>query len=126
MSPLSYEFTDLNTTKGITQYRLKQQDINGGFAYSLIRSVRGEGQNGKTIVYPNPSSDGKVNIIFEDVNGVRDVTVSDMSGRVIKQMKGVTNNNIQIDKLNAGFYTVRVLNTETGEQVVQKFVVNKR
>jgi hypothetical protein len=124
--PLNYELTDINTTKGITQYRLKQVDFDGTVAYSFIRSVRGDGQKGKTIVYPNPSSDGKVNIIFEDVKGIRDVSVTDMSGRMIKQMKGVTNNNIQIDNLNAGFYTVRVLNTETGEQVVEKFVVNKR
>ena len=124
--PLNYELTDINTTRGITQYRLKQVDLDGTTAYSFIRSVRGDGQKGKTIVYPNPSSDGKVNIIFEDVNAIRDVSVSDMSGRMIKQMKAVTNNNIQIDNLNAGFYTVRIVNTETGEQEVQKFVVNKR
>lgn len=125
-SPLSYDFGDINTTKGITQYRLKQIDVNMGYAYSQIRSVRGEGQKGKTIVYPNPSSDGKVNVIFEDANGIRDVSVSDMSGRVIKQMRGVTNNNITIENLNAGMYTVRIVNVETGDQEVQKFVVNKR
>gem|GEM_PF-3121537 len=126
-TPLNYQFTDFNnTSKGITQYRLKQIDKGNRSAYSLIRSVRGDGQKGKTIVYPNPSSDGKVNIIFEDVNGVRDISVNDMSGRVIKQMRGVTNNNITIDNLSAGFYTVRIVNNETGEQTVEKFVVNKR
>jgi hypothetical protein len=124
--PLTYELNDINTTRGVTQYRLRQLDYDGRSEYSVIRSVRGDGQKGKTIVYPNPSSDGKVNIIFDDVRGIRDVSVTDMSGRMIKQMKGITNNNIQIDNLNAGFYTVRVLNTETGEQVVEKFVVNKR
>jgi hypothetical protein len=125
-SPLSYEFTDLNATKGITQYRLRQLDYDGKSAYSFIRSVRGDGQKGKTIVYPNPSSDGKVNVVFEDAKGIRDVSVNDMSGRVIKQMRGVTNNNITIDNLSAGFYTVRIVNNETGEQTVEKFVVNKR
>ena len=125
-TPLTYDAGEINTTKGITQYRLRQIDFDGNHSYSLIRSVRGEGQKGKTIVYPNPSSDGKVNIVFEDANGIRDVSVSDMSGRVIKQMRGVTNNNITIENLNAGFYTVKIVNNETGEQVVQKFVVNKR
>src|SRR4030095_16947896 len=50
-SPLSYEFTDLNNSKGITQYRLMQLDINGKQSYSLVRSVRGDEQKGKTIVY---------------------------------------------------------------------------
>ena len=50
----------------------------------------------------------------------------DVSGKTLKQWKGVTNNNIHIDNLNAGFYTVRIVNVETGEQVVEKFIVNKR
>ncbi len=125
-SDLTYTYTDLNQTKGISQYRIKQIDIDKRSKFSEIRAVRGDGQKGKTIVYPNPSSDGKVSIIFEDVNGIRDVSVTDISGRVVKQMKGVTNNNITIDNLGAGFYTVRIVNNETGEQVVEKFVVNKR
>lgn len=125
-STLNYQFTDINNSKGITQYRLKQVDKDNRSAYSVIRSVRGNGQIGKTIVYPNPSSDGKVNILFDDASGIRDISLMDMSGRVIKQMRGVTNNNVVIDNLTAGFYTVRIVNNATGEQVVEKFVVNKR
>ena len=124
--PLAYEFTDYNNAKGISQYRLRQLDIDGKQFYSQIRAVRGEGQKGKTIIYPNPSGDGKVNIVFENSNSIRDVSLMDVSGKTLKQWKGVTNNNIQIDNLNAGFYTVRIVDTETGEQVVEKFIVNKR
>ena len=92
----------------------------------MIRSVRGEGQKSNTIIYPNPSGDGKVNIVFEGANSIRDVSLMDVSGKTLKQWKGVTNNNIHIDNLNAGFYTVRIVNVETGEQVVEKFIVNKR
>jgi len=126
-SPLNYEFTDLNSSKGVTQYRLKQIDIDYKATFSQIRAVRGEGQvKGKTIVYPNPSSNGQVNIVFEDKNAVRDIVVLDMSGRAVKQFRAVSNNNIQIENLNAGMYTVRIVNIETGDQDVQKFVVNKR
>ena len=125
-SALTYDFTDFNNTKGISQYRLRQVDIDGKQSYSLIRSVRGEGQKSNTIIYPNPSGDGKVNIVFESANSIRDVSLMDVSGKTLKQWKGVTNNNIQIDNLNAGFYTVRIVNVETGEQVVEKFIVNKR
>ena len=123
---LSYQFTDINTTNGVTQYRLKQVDRDNHSAYSVIRSVRGDGQKANTIIYPNPSGDGKVNIVFDDANSPRDVSLIDVSGKTLKQWKGVTNNNIQIDNLNAGFYTVRIVNIETGEQVVEKFIVNKR
>jgi hypothetical protein len=125
-SDLTYAFTDQNSSKGISQYRIRQVDIDGRSKLSEIRVVRGYGQKGKTIVYPNPSSDGKVSILFDDLSGIRDISLMDLSGRVIKQMKGVTNNNIQIDNLAPGFYTVRIVNTETSEQVVEKFIVNKR
>lgn len=125
-SPLTYEFTDLNNAKGITQYRLRQLDINGKQFYSLIRSVRGEGQKGKAIVYPNPSSDGKVNVVFENKDASRDVSLMDMNGRVIKQWKNVMNNTLQIENLMPGFYTLRIVNSETGEQVVEKIVVKNR
>jgi len=123
---LNYEYTDINTTKGITQYRLKQVDKGNRSAYSVIRSVRGNGQKSNTIIYPNPSGDGKVNIVFDDASGIRDVSLMDVSGKTIKQWKGVTNNTIQIDNLASGFYTVRIVNVETSEQVVEKFIVNKR
>ena len=123
---LSYDFVDINTTKGISQYRLIQLDIDGKSSFSTIRSVRGEGQSGKTIVYPNPSGTGKVNVVFEDANLTRDVTLIDMNGRTIKQWRGTTNNNIAIENLNAGFYSIIILNKETGEQTVEKIIVNKR
>ncbi|HEX6170672.1 MAG TPA: T9SS type A sorting domain-containing protein [Chitinophagaceae bacterium] len=125
-SSLNYQFTDINTTKGVTQYRLKQVDKDNRSSYSVIRSVRGDGQKANTIIYPNPSGDGKVNIVFDDANSPRDISLMDVSGKTLKQWKGVTNNNIRIDNLNSGFYTVRIVNVETGEQSIEKFIVNKR
>jgi len=118
---------DLNAAKGISQYRIRQVDLDGMAKISDIRSVRGEGQKGSTIVYPNPSDDGKVNVVFEGgAIAKRNITVQDMSGRIIKEWKNYTNNNIQIENLTPGFYTIRIVNIETGEQDVQKAVVNKR
>jgi len=125
-SLLKYDFSDLNNAKGISQYRLRQVDLDGKHAYSPIRAVRAGGQKGKTIVYPNPSADGKVSVVFADVNTPRDVSLSDLNGRIIKQWKNVTTNNIQIYNLIAGFYTIRIIDTESGEQTVEKIVVKKR
>jgi hypothetical protein len=125
-SVLTYQMNDLNSAKGISQYRIRQVDLDAVEKLSEIRSVRGEGQKGSTIVYPNPSSDGKANVVFQGEFAKRDVTVQDMSGRIIKQWRNYTNNNIQIDNLTPGFYTIRIVNIETGEQNVEKLVVNNR
>jgi hypothetical protein len=126
-SLLTYQLNDLNAAKGISQYRIRQVDLDGMAKISDIRSVRGEGQKGSTIIYPNPSDDGKVNVVFEGgAIAKRNITVQDLSGRIIKEWKSYTNNNIQIENLTPGFYTIRIVNIETGEQDVQKAVVNKR
>ena len=114
-----------NNHRGITQYRLRQLDIDGKQAFSPIRAVRSKEQKGKTIVYPNPTTDGKVNVVFNVQNTEHNVSLSDLNGRVIKLWKGVVNN-IQIDNLTAGFYTIRIIDTETGEQTVEKIFVKKR
>ena len=125
-SELTYSFTDQNPVKGITQYRIKQVDIDQRSRFSEIRAVRGLGQLGKMIVYPNPSiGGGKVSVIFDEKSGTRDVSLVDMSGRVIKQWKGFTNNNLQIENLTPGLYNLRVVLRETGEQGIEKIVVNK-
>jgi len=122
---LTYTFTDPNNAKGISQYRIRQVDLDNKAKYSEVRTVRGEEQLGQVIVYPNPSIDGTVNVSFEDATP-KDVTVSDMSGRIVKQMKGVTSNNITITNLTPGMYTLRAVDPATGAQNVAKIVVNKR
>ena len=123
---LSYQYSDLNNTKGMTQYRIKQIDIDSKSKYTEVRAIRGEGQTGKTVVYPNPTNDGKVTIVFEDANVARNISVTDISGRTVKQLNNVSNNNITIDNLTPGMYSVRIVVPATGDQSVEKIVVNKR
>lgn len=125
-SDLSYAYNDINSAKGISNYRVRQVDLDGKSKYSETRAVRGESQSGKIIVYPNPSFDGKVNVVFEDLNTIRDVSLVDINGRIVKQWKGIANNNIQIDNLNPGLYNLRIVIPATGEQSIEKIVVNKR
>jgi hypothetical protein len=124
-SEIAYQFADANNSKTITQYRIRQVDLNDKSKYSDVRSIRGIDQKGGIIVYPNPSNDGKINIVFEDRNVIRDVAVTDMGGRLVKQMKSVTSNSVVIDNLVSGMYTIRITVPATGEQLIEKLIVNK-
>jgi hypothetical protein len=125
-STLSYKYDDMNTSKAVTQYRIRQVDMDAKSTYSEVRIVRESGQMGKTIVYPNPSNNGKVNIVFEQTDFTRDIRLLDISGRLVKAWKNTTSNNIEIDNLAPGMYNLQVIIRETGEQVVNKIVVNSR
>src|SRR5688572_29484515 len=122
-SDLTYSYKDANQEKGITQYRIQQVDLDGNAKYSDIRAIRGESTAAKIVVYPNPSVDGKLNVVFEDNSGVRDVQVNDMQGRVVKSYKGITNNILVIERLSSGFYTIKITNRYTAATSVEKVVV---
>jgi hypothetical protein len=121
---LNYIYNDVNLVKAITQYRIRQVDFDNQSKYSNVVAVIGATQSGKIVVYPNPSA-GKVNVAFEMAGVVRDISLTDLMGRVIKQWRGVTDNNLRIDNLNSGIYNLRVIIIATGEQVVERIVVYK-
>ncbi len=126
-SDLSYSFNDLNNERGVSQYRILQVDIDGRSKASDIRSVRGEAMAAKLLVYPNPSMDGKISVVFEDGgNAARSVIVSDMSGRMIKQYRNVSTNNLSIEGLESGVYSIKVTDLSSAAVSVEKVIVKKR
>ena len=125
-SVLRYAYNDVNPAKGVSQYRLRQVDIDTRSTFSEIRSVRGMEQASQLLVYPNPSADGKVNIIFDEHSGSRHVIVSDISGRVVKNYQNIADNSLQIDGLQNGMYTLQIINAATGETTVEKVIIKKR
>lgn len=120
-SDLTYSYSDLNNIKGVSQYRIVQVDIDGKSKLSDIRSVKGEGQLAKILVYPNPSTTGNVNVVFDDQSS-RDVQIRDFAGRLIKRYVNVINN-LAIQGLQSGVYTVQVSDRVTGSKAVNKVVV---
>ena len=120
-SDLTYSYTDPNNIKGVSQYRILQVDIDGKSKFSDIRLVKGEEQLGKLIVYPNPSSTGNINVVF-DGQTARDVNVTDLSGRLIRKYSSVINN-LEIKGLTSGVYSILVTEKATGSKFVQKVVI---
>lgn len=121
---LDYQFTDLNSVKGLSQYRIAQEDFDGRLAYSEIRSVPGEDHE-NMLVYPNPSQDGTFNIVFGGQNTRRDIMILDMNGRCIRQVKNNSDNTVVLRNIPQGLFLVRVIDLETREMLVQKIMVGK-
>lgn len=124
-SKLTYQYTDNNNNKGVTQYRIKQTDYDGQSKYSEVRAIRGVDQAVKTIVYPNPSANGNVNVVFADASP-RDIVITDMAGRMIRQWNLYTASTLQVINLTPGMYSIRYTNRETNEMAADKLVVNSR
>jgi Secretion system C-terminal sorting domain len=122
---LSYTFTDRNSFSGISQYRLQQIDNDGKFKYSEVRTVRGSASVGGVLIYPNPSK-GMATISFNDISTSHDVFITDMSGRTIKQWRGVTDDNLKVSNLTPGVYAIRIIDQRSGAQTNDRLVVSGR
>jgi len=82
----SYSFWDNDPERGVNYYRLKLKDVSGSFAYSAIVSATVGGAEGFTLnVFPNPLKGNTVTIdVAGGIQGNARITVSDLSGRVIR------------------------------------------
>lgn len=121
---LYYSFFDANPSTVVSQYRLKQTDLDAKVKISEIRAVQGISQLGRTIIAPNPSSNGQVNVIFETAGERRNLHLTDMVGRLVKQWNGYADNSLQLTGLQNGIYQLRIVDAATGAQSVEKIVVS--
>jgi hypothetical protein len=120
---LNYLYGDNTLLNGNVQYRLKQVDLNGQTAYSTIRSLNDFAPTGKMILYPNPTTDGRVNIAFGNINSLRDIQVVDLNGQIVQQWVSVNNTNQQVNNLKRGNYFIRVIDRQTAMVFTEKLVV---
>lgn len=118
-SPLNYSHVDANDFRGKTYYRLKQEDIDGKFMYSIVRLVNGN--NGKVIsmkAWPIPSS-GPVNISAEGIE-TDVILVFDNNGRLMKQLTITAQTPVQLTGLAPGTYIVKL---GSQKELYQKIIV---
>ncbi len=118
-----YDFSETNTETGVSQYRIREAEQGGRFRYSIVRAVYGIGMPGRVIVFPNPSADGSVNVVFEATKKIRTAILSDLSGHVVRQWKNYGAGSIQIKGLAPGIYSLLVEVPETGDRQLQRIVV---
>lgn len=118
----SYSFNHNFSSKQLIQYRLKMIDIDGKFTYSNTTLVKTDGQNFDFNIYPNPGSSTNTKIQIAGLASDSKIQVTDMSGRVVKNIT-VNSSNIQLGDLPTGVYMVKLYSTKTAEQVTKRLVI---
>ncbi|MFD1469424.1 T9SS type A sorting domain-containing protein [Hymenobacter caeli] len=115
----SYDAVDRQPLPGLSYYRLKQIDLDGTVAYSPVVSVQGDGAVAIGI-YPNPTA-GKLTISLPQAlaDAAPRVSISDMMGRVVKEMALPANGEVDLSALPAGTYLVNVGGQQVHGRVVK-------
>lgn len=116
----SYFFSDAHPLSGENVYRLKMTDLDGTFAYSRLQSVRMQ-ELPRVSVYPNPVSE---RIFISNPDEVKQITLADMSGRMIYKTGQPSAAGIDCKHLSEGLYLITLKNAE-GILITQKILIAK-
>ena len=108
----SYSFKDNSNLSGVVYYRLEIVDNNGAISYSDIKEI--SINHSPLSITPIPAKD----YVTVDGSNIRQVIISDMSGRVLIR---TTEKKINISSLMNGVYMV-IIETNDGNRVVEKMV----
>lgn len=115
--PIEYMITDANNFSGRTYYRLKQQDIDGRYTYSVIRWVTGEANKSISLkAWPVPA----INNFSVSLTGIEKdvIQVFDMSGRMVKSFTVTGQSPQQVNDLKPGVYVLKLLSDRNINQRV--------
>jgi hypothetical protein len=118
-TPLYYTKVDNNDFRGKTFYRLKQEDLDGQFKYSVIRIVNGSDMKQALMqVWPVPSN-GPVNIVVNGIDNADMLLVFDAAGKLVQQHTVTNNQQLQLNCLRSGSYILKLAkNTELMQRIV--------
>ncbi|HEX6426820.1 MAG TPA: T9SS type A sorting domain-containing protein [Niastella sp.] len=120
--PLYYQFKEANTAKANSWYRIVQVDKDGARTVTSARGIRGLEEISKITVYPNPGKSGNMNVLFGS-SAIRDILITDLHGKIFKQLNSYRDDNMAISGLRTGVYMLIITNRVTSEKLAQKIVV---
>ena len=118
----AYQFLDKSPFKGVNYYRLRQEDRNGAFSYSPIRTVLVDALAEEWVVSPNPLSKGQTLHIRTAYEGSYRFRLFSTSGKLMAEKRCEGTTMMEGLDLPAGVYGYEIL-SETrrvgGKVVVQ-------
>ena len=120
--PITYQYKETNTAGGFTWYRLIQTDKDNTATISHSVGVRGMEESARVSIYPNPGTPDNINVLFAST-ATRDISIVDVSGRIIKSWKNNHSDHLVINGINAGVYMLLVINKATSERNTHKIIV---
>ncbi|HQX95470.1 MAG: T9SS type A sorting domain-containing protein [Chitinophagaceae bacterium] len=113
---LDYSYNDFNNFVGDSYYRLKQVDLDNRFEYSKIVKVNLAKSN-QLQLYPNPAATYTL-LVFTKPSKKVIATILSSTGQLIKTIviaDGQNQQNINVEFLPRGEYTIRVTSNEINE-----------
>lgn len=112
-----YGVYDLKPYSGISYYRLKQTDYDGNFEYFDPVSVSVYPNIEDINIYPNPTSENSFIEFTSSFDGILEVLIYDISGRIVfnnsfSMIRGLNVLQLETSSFSQGMYYVNLSNNE--------------
>ena len=119
---LQYEFREEHNSNAIAWYRLVEISKDGQQKILPVTAVRGIEALKKMLIYPNPGP--TVNILFGSAS-VRDISITDISGKLVKRWNSYADDNLTVFDLQTGIYMLVVTDRFTLKNEVKTIFIKK-
>jgi trimeric autotransporter adhesin len=126
---VNYTYEDKASATLSTYYKLKQIDKDGKFTMSNTVFIKAEKASLMSIVtiYPNPASNVVNVMVVSPINSKASIIIADILGKTVSQQSvdvttGENTILLNLSKLNAGNYTIKLSCTNGYETAIKKFV----
>jgi len=119
---LKYCYVDMHTSNARKVfYRLKMHMDGDQIKYSDVKMIQLE-DGADVVIYPNPNN-GQFFLSVPVSLGPVDVSLMDISGKIIRQWSGITQQSVSVGRPNQGVYLLRITAKNTGKQMVKRIVI---
>ena len=115
-----YQFSEINTSNLISEYRLKIIENNGTYRYSEISIIKGLEKKIEWMVIPNPNN-GYGQIHFNETLVDATLEILDNTGRSIRKHQNFNGQNHYFSNVKPGVYMLRL--TQGKMVATQKMIV---
>lgn len=121
----TYSYTDHQSLRGMSYYRLRSVHENGKTEYSEIRTYRTTDE-GNFSISPNPTKDLlNIHAPAEWRGGQMRAVLFDANGRAVMERIFSSTCVLTISQLKAGTYFLRLLNLHTAEQQTKQVLITR-
>ena len=123
---MNYTFIDPAPVKGTAFYRLKLQEVTGGFMYTHVVSVKWQTKDSYiSVVYPTIATSKLNLVVVSRSENTASIQIENISGAMVKKVSaslfpGSNNITIDIKDLAAGSYFIRLY--KHGELFTERFI----
>lgn len=111
-----YRYTDQLARNGQRYwYRVRQEDHDGSFTYSPVRTIRAEDRDAGIRLFPNPATDQLQLLLPAQAEEKLELRILDAAGRVClrRELRGEYRPSLSLYGLPAGHYWVRLTGAQT-------------